>query len=325
MKDHPSYLSGGAAISAFAVEPFESNGKVRAALAGEDGVVRVWTIPEEGIDGAKSEPDQVLKGQSGFTILIVADGIDKIADIAFHPTAKDLLTVLSNDPDPHLRLFDLSTGEESRVIDISASGAHNMSWSPDGAKVALASRDNEIIILDPRQDSSFKGKAHDSPRSFQMVWLSDTSLASVGFSKGSQRRLNLYKLDPSAIEISHSILLDIAPSVLFPHYDPDTSILYITGKGERSISAYYLSDKEPTKLPGYTGSAPQLGTAWFGKRYMDIKKVEVMRCLRLTSKTMEIVEWRIPRNRVLSNQVAESRWNSSKMIYMLIHSMYLLG
>jgi hypothetical protein len=58
------YLSGGIEVSDFAVEAFEDETKgTRVALAGEDGVVRVWKVGQHGVEGTGPEPDQVLKGQ----------------------------------------------------------------------------------------------------------------------------------------------------------------------------------------------------------------------------------------------------------------------
>ncbi len=57
------YLSGGVELADFAVELFEVDRGVRVALAGEDGVVRVWRVGEEGVQGGGPEPGLVLKGK----------------------------------------------------------------------------------------------------------------------------------------------------------------------------------------------------------------------------------------------------------------------
>lgn len=148
------------------------------------------------------------------------------------------------------------------------------------------------------------GKAHDSPRSFRITWIDHEYLISVGFSRGSQRKINLYRLNNSikTIETISSITIDVSPSVLFPVYDPDTSILYVWGKGERVIQAYEIhpqSDKEPiAKLPSYTAGSPQVAVAFLPKRVVDVRKVEVAKALRLTAKTLEEVTFSIPRNKV---------------------------
>lgn len=283
------YLSGGVEIADFDIEPFGN----RVAIAGEDGLVRIWTVGEDGIQGVGPEAEQVLKG----------DAIDKIATIAFHPTAKDLLTVLTNDQGTcAIRLFDLKEGKEVNKTTLDLDGAFNMIWSPVGDKVAVASKDGRILTIDPRRpDSQAVGPAHDSPRSFQITWIDESHLLSVGFSKGSQRRINLYQITDDTIKTLSSFMMDISPSVLFPQYDPDTHILYVWGKGERQIQAFEIrpeNDLEPiAKLPSFTSGSPQLGVAFFPKRLVDVKKVEVAKVLRLTAKAIEEVSFTIPRNK----------------------------
>ena len=227
--------------------------------------------------------------------------------MAFHPSAKDLVVVATNDAgSASIRLFDLATSTESLVTGLEASGVFNFAFAPNGSRLAAATKDGKIVVLDPRDKSTRRsGKAHDSPRSFQIAWIDETHLLSVGFSRGSQRRINIYCIpsdSSAAIEMTHSLLIDVSPSVLFPVYDPDTSILHVWGKGERQIQAYEVHPDHATepiaKLPSYTAGTPQLGLAFFSKRLVDVKKVEVAKALRLTAKTIEEVTFTIPRNKV---------------------------
>ena len=57
------YLSGGVGITDFAVENFVFEGGSRVALAGEDGVIRVWRVDQDGKQGARAEAAQVLRGE----------------------------------------------------------------------------------------------------------------------------------------------------------------------------------------------------------------------------------------------------------------------
>lgn len=58
-----------------------------------------------------------------FESLIACTGknIDKFTQILFHPTARDLLVGVTNDyGQAHIRFWDLSKGEEVKVIDLPA-------------------------------------------------------------------------------------------------------------------------------------------------------------------------------------------------------------
>lgn len=182
-----------------------------------------------------------------------------------------------------------------------------MTFSPTGDRIAIATKTNELMVIDPRSpEVVMRGKAHDSARSFQVDWIDASHLISVGFSKGSARTINLYRLSPSSstLEIVQTTSIDVSPAVLFPIYDPDTHILYIWGKGERVIQAFEINTEPKSggeaimKLPGFTSGTPQLGFALFPKRMVDVKKVEVAKGLRLTAKTLEEVSFSIPRNKV---------------------------
>lgn len=57
------YLSGGVEIADFAVEPFERSEGARVAIAGDDGVIRIWTIGKDGVEGPGPSPGLTLKGE----------------------------------------------------------------------------------------------------------------------------------------------------------------------------------------------------------------------------------------------------------------------
>ena len=57
------YLSGVVEIADFAVEMFKGEKGSRVAVAGEDGVIRVWTVGEDGVEGLGPEPEMFMKGE----------------------------------------------------------------------------------------------------------------------------------------------------------------------------------------------------------------------------------------------------------------------
>lgn len=283
------FLSGGAGLTDFAV--FAGKEEDTVVLAGDDGALRVWRVGKDGIEGPGPEPEQTIKA-----------GMDKIAHVAFHPTAWNLVVVASNDlKSPALHFFDISEGQHQLHVPLDVGQIFTFAVSQSGSKVALSCKNSQVVVLDPRQPEKLvKGKAHDSPRSFQLAWIDDTHLVSVGFNRGSMRKINLYEVTDSEVKTLASLTIDVSPSVLFPSYDPDTNILYVWGKGERAIQAFEIQPgaQEPiAKLPAFTGSAPQLAVAFFPKSACDVRKVEIGRALRLTAKTLEDVTFTIPRNK----------------------------
>lgn len=125
------YLSGGVGLADFVADQFSNH----VVLAGEDGVLRVWKVGAEGIEGPGPEPDMVLKG----------DKMDKIAQIAFHPTAKHLLVVASNDlGKAALRFFDLEKGVEAKHVKLNVKGVSFQ-------LVARLTADYQLCILSQRR------------------------------------------------------------------------------------------------------------------------------------------------------------------------------
>ncbi|KAL7409785.1 hypothetical protein BDY24DRAFT_418504 [Mrakia frigida] len=264
--------------------------------AGEEGAVKIWKIPDGGVEGSLSEPELVIH----------AKGVDKIAKLVPNPAVKHLLAILSNDfGEGYLRIVNTSTGKIEEAIKIEGGGVYTAAWNASGSHLALACKDRKIRTLDPRQPSSLLvGPAHDSPRSFQLTFIDDQHLASVGFSTGSLRKILLHRLpsdSSSPIEIVGSFALDVSPSVLFPFYDEDTEILLVWGKGEQTVSAFDIQPTNPKtpfhRLPQFAGSMIH-GFAFLPKRKVDARKVEVLKALMLTSKTVEEVSFRVPRSKV---------------------------
>lgn len=283
------YLSGGVGLTDFAA--FAGTEEDTVVLAGEDGALRVWRLGKEGVHGPGPEPQQVLKA-----------GMDKIAHVEFHPTAWNLVVAASNDlKSPALHFFDISEGQHQLHVPLDVGQIFTFAFSRNGARVALSCKDSQVVVLDPRQaETLVKGKAHDSPRSFQLAWIDDQHLVSVGFNRGSMRKINLYEVTGDEVKTVGSCSIDVSPSVLFPVYDPDTNILYVWGKGERAIQAFEVHPDaaDPiARLPSFTGSSPQLAVAFFPKTAVDVAKVEVAKCLRLTARSIEEVSFTIPRNK----------------------------
>ncbi|ETO24477.1 actin binding protein [Reticulomyxa filosa] len=73
--------------------------------------------------------------------------------------------------------------------------------------------------------------------------------------------------------------IDQAASVLYPYFDNDNGLLYLTGKGEGNITYYELvnDDKIAYLLSAYRNPEPQKGGGWLPKRACDVWKCEIAR------------------------------------------------
>lgn len=80
--------------------------------------------------------------------------------------------------------------------------------------------------------------------------------------------------------------MDTSNGVLLPFYDPDSSIVYLCGKGDSSIRYFEITDEPPFVhyLNTFSSKEPQRGMGFMPKRGLDVSKCEIARqtCSRTT-------------------------------------------
>lgn len=73
--------------------------------------------------------------------------------------------------------------------------------------------------------------------------------------------------------------LDSSNGALLPFYDPDTSVVYVCGKGDSSIRYFEITDEPPYIhfLNTFTSKEPQRGMGSMPKRGLEVSKCEIAR------------------------------------------------
>ncbi|ESO01082.1 hypothetical protein HELRODRAFT_112879 [Helobdella robusta] len=252
------------------------------ASGSEDCTVKVWRIPEAGMFRNIDEPLVDLVGHQRRVGLVV-----------WHPSALNIL--LSGGSDNHVILWNVGEGEAIMSIefpDIPLSA----SWNYDGSRFAVSSKDRKVRIVDPRTGEVLKeGATHDGSKSTQVVYLKNGQLFTTGFSKMGERQYGIWNEDLSNVMI-HDI--DTSNGVIFPFYDPDTSIIYLCGKGDSAIRYIEISNEPPYAhfLNMYQSSDPQRGIGWMPKRGLNVNACEIARFYKLHSKGLcEVIPMTVPR------------------------------
>lgn len=256
-----------------------------------DNKIRVWEIPEGGLEEDVAEPRAIFGSAH----------MDKIHLIEFHPTTKGVFLTCSDDlGHPTVRVWDLEAQKEEIVLkDQHKDVIFSCAWSPDGTLIATATKEKKIRVLDPRNGHVFaEGASHNSIRPCRLVWLDTELLVSVGFGLGSSREvLLLSKNDLSKPLCKRTI--DISPSIMSAYYDPDCQILFVAGRGDRTIHTYHVEEgKELTPIAKIEGTTLQQGFAFLPKKTCHVKDIEIDRFYRLTPTSIEPVGVRVPRARV---------------------------
>uniref|UniRef100_A0A8K9WN78 Coronin n=1 Tax=Oncorhynchus mykiss TaxID=8022 RepID=A0A8K9WN78_ONCMY len=255
-------------VADFSWDPFNSH---RLVVAGDDAKIRVWQVPEGGLTETLTEPETILQGHT-----------EKIYSVKFHPLASGLLA--SSSYDQTVRLWNLESGDEVKALRGHQDQIFGMAWSPDGKLLATVCKDGKLRIYDPRKsaDPVQEGAGPEGHRGARVVWVCDGKYLMVsGFDSRSERTLYLHSVESLSSGAIASAPTDVSPSTLIPFYDPDTSVVILTGK---------VNDNKQTNKQSII-SLHELPTECV------VQEVEVARGLRLSKTSIEPVAFRVPRVR----------------------------
>ncbi|GIY34936.1 coronin-1C-A [Caerostris extrusa] len=261
--------------------PFNDN---VIASASEDGIVRVWCIPEGGLSRSLVEPAVELFGHQRRTGIVL-----------WHPSANNIL--LSAGADCKVRIWNIGTGETIAQMDHPDLIFH-CCWNWNGSRLVTTCKDKRIRIFDPRTGKlKVEAMGHDGAKPQKAVYLRNGHLLTVGFSRMSERQYALRKesaiADPIILET-----LDTTNGVLFPFYDPDVNLLYLCAKGDSNIRYFEITDEAPYihYISTYQSSEPQRGMGMMPKRGCDVRNCEIARFYKLHSRGLcEVIAFTVPR------------------------------
>uniref|UniRef100_A0A6Q2ZMT6 Coronin n=1 Tax=Esox lucius TaxID=8010 RepID=A0A6Q2ZMT6_ESOLU len=256
------------------------------ASGSEDCTVMVWQIPENGLVTNLSEPVVVLEGHS-----------KRVGIITWHPTARNVL--LSAGCDNLIIIWNVGTGEAMiQLEEMHPDVIFSACWNRNGSLICTACKDKTIRIIDPRKEEVIgeKEKAHEGARPMRAIFLSDGNIFTTGFSRMSERQLALW--NPQAMDEPITVHeMDTSNGVLLPFYDPDTSVVYLCGKGDSSIRYFEITDEAPFVhyLNSFASKEPQRGMGYMPKRGLDVNKCEIARFYKLHERKCEPIIMTVPR------------------------------
>jgi len=278
-------LINGTTVLDFSFDPFD---KSRLVAGCDDGIIRIWKIPEGGLTCQVNKPE---------TELSVAP--DKVTIVKWHPLAQDILCTVAFDKS--VKIWDLNKTENGPQIELEGhtDQLFSVEWSLCGRYLASVCKDGKIRIFEPRKSPQpiSEGGEIVPKKGARIAWvLNGHYLIVTGFSKQSERLIMVYKLGVSP-ELVHTQVLDVSPAVLVPFYDEDSGTLFLTSKGESLVTTYEVSLDAPHlfALSPYRPSGLHQGLAFLPKNVVDVKNVEFARAYRLTNNTIEPISFTVPR------------------------------
>uniref|UniRef100_A0A2K6G7T9 Coronin n=1 Tax=Propithecus coquereli TaxID=379532 RepID=A0A2K6G7T9_PROCO len=190
--------------------------------------------------------------------IITLEGHSKrVGILSWHPTARNVL--LSAGGDNMIIIWNVGTGEVLLSLDdMHPDVIHSVCWNSNGSLLATTCKDKTLRIIDPRK---------------------------------SQVVANNFE-EPVALQE-----MDTSNGVLLPFYDPDSSIVYLCGKGDSSIRYFEITDEPPFVhyLNTFSSKEPQRGMGFMPKRGLDVSKCEIARFYKLHERKCEPIIMTVPR------------------------------
>ena len=115
--------------------PFDDN---EIASCSEDCTIKIWTIPDEGLNDTLVDCKKELVGHSR-----------KCGHILWHPCATNILA--SNGFDNKIIIWNTVSGEQLFVLDgFHEDTIYSMCWSYDGSVIATTCKDKKLRLFDVR-------------------------------------------------------------------------------------------------------------------------------------------------------------------------------
>lgn len=250
------------------------------ATSSQDNSVKVWHIPENGLDQSLSNPECTFLHKQR-----------KVETVGFHPTADCLLYATAS---KYISLYDLTCQKEFFGNDEHPEVIQSLSWKQDGTVFATNSKDKYLRIVDPRVDSPIVEtvESHQNIKDSRVVWLGfQNRILTTGFDANRMRQVIIR--DVRNLKSPEKILeLDCSTGILMPLYDSDTNMLFLAGKGDTTIAYHEITDKEPFLIEGLRHSGEQTkGACLVPKRALKVMEGEVNRVLQLTSNSVSFTIW----------------------------------
>ncbi|KAJ1555354.1 hypothetical protein HK096_003097 [Nowakowskiella sp. JEL0078] len=252
------------------------------ASASEDTKAMVWIIPEGGLVDSIDKPALTLAGHGR-----------KVGHVLFHPTAENVLATAS--ADFTVKLWDVSTGDEKITLTGHTEIVQSLSWNYDGSLLTTTCKDKKLRVFDVRSNTVVQeAPGHQGIKGSRVVWLGNSDkICTTGFSRSSDRQVYIW--DSRSLEKPlKEETIDTASGMLIPHYDADTSVLFLAGKGDGNIRYFEWVDEDTSLyyLSEYKSSDPQRGLGFLPKRACNIAECEVARIFKVHPTFVEPISFK---------------------------------
>jgi coronin-1B/1C/6 len=235
------------------------------ASSSEDGTIKIWKIPDHGLEANLTEPFRDLCAHQR-----------KVTTINWHPTA--YLVLLSASADNKIIIWDVDKSSILNEITSHTDSIFSAVWNLNGSEILTTCKDKQIRVFDARSGQILKETAgHSSQKSMKALFLKDGRIFTVGFSSTAQREYALWDENLNLLMLEN---IDNSNGIIMPFYDEDINVLYLCGKGDSMVRFYeYVAESPPYIyfLNSYSSPESQRGMSCMPKRALNISLCEIAR------------------------------------------------
>jgi WD40 repeat protein len=237
--DVTAKLSGQAGkVTALAFSP---NGQHLAAASGAPGTsgeVRLYDVPSTGAPDSKAK-------------FILPAHTDLIYDVSFSPDSKLLATT---GYDRLIKLWDVASGKEIRVLKDHSDTVYSLSFSPDGKLLASGAADRAVKVWDVASGKRLYTLGESTDWVYAVAWNPDGHhLAGTGVDKS----IRVWEATASGGKVVQSVFAHDEPVIKLAYSKDGKSLYSVSERG--SIKAWdtaQMVEKKIYSIPVANASGP---------------------------------------------------------------------
>ncbi|XP_053370623.1 coronin-7-like isoform X3 [Clarias gariepinus] len=260
--------------------PFDDN---LLATCSADETVKVWRVCDPGQEQPVSANTSLSPGEGRLELLL------------FHPAAAGLLAVGSS---RGVQVWDTSRDKALAVLEQHKEQVQSLAWKEDGSLLASSCKDKNLRIFDLRAQLTAVQCAQVlySNKDSRVHWVKDDYILTTGFNQNRQQEVRLWDYRKLNTSLS-SVSLATSSGTLMPLYDPDSSLLVVSAKGDSVIDCFEVTTSEPclSQVSHCLSDASTRGIAALPKLALDVGCCEVLRVTQLTDSFIIPISYQVPR------------------------------
>eukprot|EP00019_Armaparvus_languidus_P001439 CAMPEP_0168598580 /NCGR_PEP_ID=MMETSP0420-20121227/11498_1 /TAXON_ID=498008 /ORGANISM="Pessonella sp." /LENGTH=871 /DNA_ID=CAMNT_0008635957 /DNA_START=159 /DNA_END=2774 /DNA_ORIENTATION=+ len=263
--------------------PFD---RFQFATGSDDCTVKVWQIPDD-------------DNLSGTTEIASLSGHKRgVNCIEYNPSFANVLA--SGSADGTVRVWSVTEQKQLFSVDFGEKSAvEGLSWSPDGARLAVICKDKKLRVVDVRKEEVVQeAAAHEGTKASRVVWLGDTGyIVTSGFSKMRERQLKIWKADDIGEKPLKTHSIDTSTGVIDMQYDEDAKLLFACGTGDSSVRCFEVMEAAPYlfEMTAARSDKPTKGFCLLPKRAVSVMTCEVDRVFKVQENAVVPISYIVPR------------------------------